>query len=74
MELCGIVSEKGFTDSEGRRAILFQDLFNTYRQDTGLTHKRHTFQFIMLQRICLVTQIALYGSLNSAEKLPEHEQ
>jgi len=31
VELCGIVSEKGFTDSDGRRAILFQDLFNTYR-------------------------------------------
>ena len=31
VELCGIVSEKGFTDSEGRRAILFRDVFNTYR-------------------------------------------
>jgi len=31
VELCGIVSEKGFTDSEGRRAILFRDIFNTYR-------------------------------------------
>merc|ERR1711970_1107610 len=31
VELCGIVSEKGFTDEDGRRAILFQDLFNTYR-------------------------------------------
>merc|ERR1719474_2041501 len=31
VELCGIISEKGFTDSEGRRAILFRDIFNTYR-------------------------------------------
>jgi len=31
VELCGIVSEKGFTGADGRRAILFLDLFNTYR-------------------------------------------
>lgn len=31
IQLCGLISEKGFTDDEGRRAILFGDLFNFYR-------------------------------------------
>jgi len=31
VELCAMVSEKGFTDMEGRRAILFGELFNAYR-------------------------------------------
>ncbi len=31
VELCGVVSERGYTDTLGRRAILFGDLFNSYR-------------------------------------------
>lgn len=31
VELCGVVSERGYTDTIGRRAILFGDLFNSYR-------------------------------------------
>ena len=31
IELCAILSERGFTDQTGNRAILFGDIFNAYR-------------------------------------------
>eukprot|EP00092_Neocalanus_flemingeri_P018915 GFUD01020487.1.p1 GENE.GFUD01020487.1~~GFUD01020487.1.p1 ORF type:complete len:209 (+),score=51.96 GFUD01020487.1:174-800(+) len=53
VELCGIVSEKGFTDTEDRRAILFQDLFNTYRfisdKCCGLLLRARRYKLISFQ-------------------------
>jgi hypothetical protein len=31
VELCGVVCERGYTDPDGRQAIRFADLFNSYR-------------------------------------------
>jgi hypothetical protein len=31
LQLCALLSEKGFSDDEGRRAILFGELFDIYR-------------------------------------------
>ena len=31
IELCAMISERGITDEDGKRTILFGELFNAYR-------------------------------------------
>jgi len=53
IELCGLISEKGFTDEEGRRAIFFGELFNIYRfisdKCSGLLLRARRYKLVSFQ-------------------------
>jgi len=53
IQLCGLIQEKGFTDNEGRRAILFGDLFNYYRfisdKCAGLLLRARRYKLVSFQ-------------------------